>query len=314
MTETTVTTRISDRITTRILKGAPLRDALLAQVSKVVATLGVPVRVCIVQVGNHGPSNVYIRQKLNACAKVGIEASVVKLHDSEGEATLHAVIAKLGRDAAVHAIIVQTPLPATWDVQAALDMVPAEKDIDGLSSASAALRRAGNMHALLPATPLGIMRLLEAAGVAVTGVRVAVIGQGKVVGAPLCDMLLVAGADVVTIDKNTVNPAPLVKACDVVVAAAGVPGLVTEDWVKPGAVVIDGGLAEALVEVKRVNGKLVGDVARDKVEGLAGMLTPVPGGVGPMTVASLLTNICDAACLQLGRPRMAWVIDAAAQA
>jgi 5,10-methylene-tetrahydrofolate dehydrogenase/methenyl tetrahydrofolate cyclohydrolase len=299
---------------TRIVKGGPLRDRLLAQVVAAVLDLGLPVRLCIVQVGNHGPSNVYIRQKLAACDKVGMEAHVVKLHESEGETTLHTVLKRLAMDAAVHGIIVQAPLPAGWDVQAALNLVPAVKDIDGLSEASSALWRKDAAKALLPATPLGILRLLQAEGIDVAGTKVAVIGQGKVVGAPLGQMLRAAGAAVTIIDKDTVNPAKLARSCDVVISAAGVPGLVTDEWVKPGAAVIDGGLADVVMEVKRVNGKLVGDVARERVEGIAGMLTPVPGGVGPMTVASLITNLMDAACLQLGRPRMTWVIDGGSEA
>jgi 5,10-methylene-tetrahydrofolate dehydrogenase/methenyl tetrahydrofolate cyclohydrolase len=299
---------------TRIVKGGPLRDRLLAQVAAAVLELHLPVRLCIVQVGNHGPSNVYIRQKLAACDKVGMEAHVVKLHESEGEAMLHTVLKRLGMDGAVHGIIVQAPLPSGWDVQAALNLVPAAKDIDGLSEASGALWRQDAAKALLPATPLGILRLLQAEGVEVAGTKIAVIGQGKVVGAPLGQMLRAAGAEVTIIDKDTVNPAKLARDCDVVISAAGVPGLVTDEWVKPGAAVIDGGLADVVIDLKRVNGKLVGDVARERVEGMAGMLTPVPGGVGPMTVASLITNLMDAACLQLGRPRMAWVIDGEGEA
>lgn len=306
----TVTTKDIPRGTT-LLMGGPLRDRLLGQVAEVVAGLGAQVRLCIVQVGNHGPSNVYIRQKLAACDKVGVEAHVVKLHETEGEATLHAVLKRLGADTAVQGIIVQTPLPHGWDVQAALDLVQASKDVDGLSAASTALAQTDAARALQPATPLGILRLLEAAGVVVAGAKVAVVGQGKVVGAPLVRMLRDGGAEVTVVGKDTVEPARLVKVCDVVVSAAGVPGLITDDWVKPGAVVIDGGLADVVQEVKRVNGKLVGDVARERVEGVAGILTPVPGGVGPMTVASLMTNLLDAACLQLGRPRVGWVIDGA---
>ena len=310
MTSDTVTTMISAH-TTRILKGAPLRDRLLAQVASAVGTLNMPVRLCIVQVGNHGPSNVYIRQKMAACQKVGAEAHLVKLHESEGEGALHAVLKRLGDDAAVHGIIMQTPLPSGWDVQVALDLVPALKDVDGLSAASRELWLRDAGRALLPATPLGILRLLEVAGVAISGTKIAVVGQGKVVGAPLALMLLEAGAEVVIIDKDTVEPARAARACSVVISAAGVPELVTEEWIRPGAVVIDGGLADVVQDVKRVNGKLVGDVARARVEGVAGILTPVPGGVGPMTVASLMTNLLDAACLQLGRPRTAWVIDGA---
>ncbi len=292
-------------MTTRILAGIPLRDALLEQARDAVALLGAPVRLCIVQVGNHAPSNVYIRNKQKACAVVGITAEVVHIHEGQGEQALHATLKALAMEDDVTAILVQTPLPHGWDVQAALDLVPAHKDVDGLSRTSAALRLKEAGQALLPATPLGVMRLLEAVGISPSATSVAVIGKGMVVGAPLRGMLEQAGATVIAIDKDTPHPASLTRTCDVIVAAAGVPGLVTAEWVKPGATVIDVGLT-------RHDGKLLGDVARMSVEGLAGTLTPVPGGVGPMTVASLITNICDAACLQLGRPRTVWKVDARA--
>ncbi len=303
MTLSTVTSRIE---TTRLLGGLPLRDHLLQQARTAVAALGAPVRLCIVQVGNHAPSAVYIRNKQKACAAVGIATEVVHLHEGQGEHALHATLKALAIEPDVTAVLVQTPLPRGWDVQAALDLVPAFKDVDGLSRASAAMRFTQPEQALLPATPLGVMRLLEAAGIDVAGAAIAVIGKGMVVGAPLREMLHNAGAHVVEIDKDTPHPASLTRDCDVIVAAAGVPGLVTAEWVKPGAVVIDVGLT-------RHDGLLLGDVSRMEVEGVAGTLTPVPGGVGPMTVASLITNICDAACLQLGRPRTPWKVDAGAE-
>ena len=294
-----------DTVTTRILHGAPLRDHLLEQAAHVVASLGQPVRLCIVQVGHHTPSLVYIRNKLAACAKVNIHAEVLRLHESQGEPALHATLRGLAHEPEVTAILVQTPLPRGWDAQAALDLVPPAKDVDGLSQASAVLRETVPDAALLPATPLGVMRLLQAAGITMNGANVAVVGKGMVVGAPLRKLLANAGANVVGIDKDTPHPASLAQGCDVVVAAAGVPGLVTAAWVRPGAVVIDVGLT-------REGESLHGDVQRMSVEGVAGVLTPVPGGVGPMTVASLITNICDAACLQLGRPRHGWAVDAGA--
>ncbi len=296
---------VTTRIDTRILKGGPLRDQLLPEVARVIAALGVRIRVCIVQVGDNPASNAYITHKLAACARVGVTAEVVRLSETDGESALHATVHALAQDSEIHAIIVQTPLPDGWRVQAVLDLVPAAKDIDGLSAASASLRRANSEAALLPATPLGVLRLLDVAGAPVAGSRIAVIGKGMVVGAPLREMLAQAGAEVVAIDKDTPAPAKLARSCDVLVAAAGAPGLVTDAWVKPGAVVIDVGLT-------RTGGQLLGDVARVRVEGIARVLTPVPGGVGPMTVASLLTNIADAACLQLGRPRTVWEIDAEA--
>ncbi|RYG61837.1 MAG: bifunctional 5,10-methylenetetrahydrofolate dehydrogenase/5,10-methenyltetrahydrofolate cyclohydrolase [Alphaproteobacteria bacterium] len=285
---------------TKIYRGEPLRDHLLGQVRK--ALHGLSISVCVVQVGENPASNAYVARKLDACAKVGIDARVLKLDANDGEAKLHDVVRLLAAQEDVRSIIVQTPLPVGWDVQAALDLVPAYKDIDGLSRAGMELRRSGNAAALLPATPLGVMRMLEALHVDVAGRKICVIGKGMVVGAPLREMLKAAGAEVIGIEKDTPHPALLARECDVVIAAAGAPGLVTAEWVKHGAVVID-------VGITRVDGKLLGDVNRASVDGIAGTVTPVPGGVGPMTVASLLTNIADATCLQLGRPRPRWTVD-----
>lgn len=285
--------------TARILPGAPLRDSLLKQVKQAVPLLPRPPRLAIVQVGDNPASSAYVRNKLLACQLVGIEAEHVHLSAGEGEISFHTIVRGLAADPQVTAIIVQTPLPDGWHVQEALDLVPAQKDIDGLSQANMALRRTGAPEALLPATPLGIVRLLEYLQAPLPGCRIAVIGRGMVVGAPLRDMLLAAKADVIGIDKGTPQPAALCRTADVVIAAAGVPGLVTEEWVKPGATVIDVGLT-------RQNGRLMGDIDRPTVENIAGILTPAPGGVGPLTVGCLLSNIVDACRLQHGLPKLAW--------
>ncbi|MBI1308267.1 MAG: bifunctional 5,10-methylene-tetrahydrofolate dehydrogenase/5,10-methylene-tetrahydrofolate cyclohydrolase [Proteobacteria bacterium] len=294
-------------VTHHLWRGAPLRDALLAQVREAVAAAGGPVRLAIVQVGDNPASHAYVRHKLAACRAVGVVGEHIHLREDEGEAALHSVLAALAREDTVQAMIVQTPLPAGWDVRRALDMVPAAKDIDGLSSASTALRRAGDARALWPATPLGVVRILANMDVELAGNQVAVIGKGMVVGAPLQEILTAMGAKVAGIDKDTPQPARLCRAAEILVAATGAPGLVTRDWVKPGAVVID-------VGITRVPGhgrdQLLGDVDRASVEGVARLLTPVPGGVGPMTVASLFTNIVDAMRLQKGQPKQGWRVDA----
>lgn len=295
-------------VTPGIWRADALRDSLLAQVATEVAKLG-EVKVAIVQVGNNPASNAYVRNKLAACAKVGIGGELVHLDAGAGEGELMRTISALGQDKGVHAIIVQTPLPAGWMVQYALDAVPVGKDIDGLSSGNALLRRAGEARALWPATPLGVMRILEHLGVEVRGTRVAVIGKGMVVGGPLQEILSAAGAEVVGIDKSTANPESLCREADVIVAAAGAPGLVGKKWVKPGAVVIDVGLTRVEWDGKA---RLAGDVNRAEVEGIARVLSAAPGGVGLMTVASILTNVVDACAMQKGQPRPTWKIEKAA--
>ena len=294
------------KIATRVYTGRPLRDHLLVQVAAAVRDLrdaGTQVCLCVVQVGDHPASTAYIRQKRLACEKAGIAFRHERLAP-DSEADLHARVAELGAEAGVHGIIVQTPLSAGWDIQAALDAVPAAKDVDGIATASIRLRQAGAGEALIPATPLGIMRLLEQAGMSLDGKTVGIVGRGLVVGAPLADILVRQGVNVVVVDKATPAPAVTARACDVLVSATGVANLITREWVKPGALLIDAGTTE-LTE----RNTMTGDVDAASVEGIAGGRTPVPGGVGPLTVASLLTNIVDAACLQLGRPRVDWTID-----
>lgn len=285
--------------TARILPGAPLRDALLTQLKQALPLLPNPPRLVILQVGDNPASDAYIRNKLLACHRVGLAAEHIHLPAGESEASFHTLIRALAADPAVTALIIQTPLPQGWRVQDALDLVPAPKDVDGLSRASIALRRARDPAALLPATPLGILRIMDHLRQPPAGRRIAVVGRGMVVGAPLREMLADLGAEVIGIDKDTPHPAPLCRTADTLVAAAGVPGLIGPDWIKPGATVIDVGLT-------RRDGALLGDVDRTGAETVAGVLTPVPGGVGPLTVASILTNILDACRLQNNLPKAFW--------
>lgn len=290
-------------MTTKVLYGAPLRDALLEQVRTRLAALPQTPRLAIVQVGDNPASSAYIRQKINACKQVGIEAGHIHLNNGEDESILHATLQALAANPEVTAIIPQLPLPAGWDADRAINAVPALKDIDGLTEANRDKRFEEDPTALLAATPLGVMRLLKHAGVAVRGAKIAVVGRGRVVGQPLREILAAAGAGVIEINKDTPAPAQLARQASVVCVAAGVPGLVTADWITPGAMVIDVGLT-------RVGGKLLGDADFDGLQGVAGIITPSPGGVGPLTVASLLTNVADAACLQAGAERVLWHIPA----
>jgi methylenetetrahydrofolate dehydrogenase (NADP+)/methenyltetrahydrofolate cyclohydrolase len=286
---------------TVVLYGAPLRDALLEQVRDAVPKLSRPPLLAIVQVGDNPASSAYIRQKIAACARVGIATEHIHLNKGEDEAFLHATLQSLAANPQVTAIIPQLPLPEGWNADRAVNAVPALKDIDGLTAENRQKRLNNDSTALLAATPLGVMRLLEHAGINVRGQKVAVIGRGRVVGAPLREILRSAGAEVLDINHDTPNPQAIARQATVICAAAGVPGLVTPDWVQPGATVIDVGLT-------RVGDKLHGDANFKALQGIAGLITPSPGGVGPLTVASLLTNVVDAAHLQAGQPRPSWKV------
>lgn len=286
---------------THILSGLPLRDALLAQVKAQLQTHRLTPSLHIIQVGNNPASTAYITRKQAACAQVGITSQLHQLPETTAESTLATTIKKLQTSHHPTAIIIQTPLPVGWNTPAALNLVPAAQDADGLSHSSIALRQNQSPTVLLPATPLAVLRLLEHAGVQLAGTPIAVIGKGMVVGAPLRHMLSQAGAHVIGIDKSTANPAQKCQQAQVVVSAAGVPNLVTAAWLTKGAVVID-------VGITRQASKLVGDANASSLQNHARILTPVPGGVGPVTVASILTNVADAAFQQANLPRPQWHI------
>jgi methylenetetrahydrofolate dehydrogenase (NADP+)/methenyltetrahydrofolate cyclohydrolase len=274
---------------TATLNGKALGQQWLAQVATRVKGWPRPPRLVIVQVGNNPASTVYVGKKLEAAAAVGIIAERVHLREDEGEAALHSLLHGLAHEALVDAVIVQTPLPAGWDVQHALDAVPWRKDVDGLSTESAR-RRAADLPCNWPATPAAVLRLLtEEWGHTLQGLPVAVIGNGRVVGAPLRQLLAQAGAHVIPLNRDTPHPQSLCQQARVVVAACGVPLLVNEHWLQAGADVIDVGLTpEENPEGKRI---LRGDVEALRIEGIAARRTPAPGGVGPLTVAQLLTNV-----------------------
>lgn len=293
----TVTT--AKRHATR-LAGAPLRDALLAQVPVALEGLPTQPRLAVVLVGDNPASALYVEHKMRAAAHVEIDAVCHHLPAEAGEEALHHLLDTLAADGDVTSLLLQLPLPPGWDTDAALARIPVAKDCDGLAAESIRLRKAGDVTATLPATPLGVMRLLAHIGQPVNGVEVVVIGQGRVAGKPMAELLRAAGATVTVIDRATPNPASLAQNADVLVSAAGHPGLVTTDWVKPGAVVIDIGLT-------RVGGEIVGDVAAT-VADVASWLTPVPGGVGPLTIGSLITNVVDGARRANGMDAFTWVV------
>jgi len=237
-------------------------------------------------VGHDDASTVYVTAKRKAALGVGLPCEIVTL-DTPDEDEAVARVAALGEMPDVTAMIVQLPLPAGWDVQQVLDAIPPAKDADGLTTAQKALQAAGDPAAIWPATPLGVMRLLDFYGIDVTGKRAVVIGQSDLVGKPLAALLKTAGAEVVTFGKSEPDPMNKARAADILCVATGAVHLITPEWVKPGAVVVDVGITRRA----RADGttEIVGDVRPD-VAAIAGGLTPVPGGVGPTTVGCLLAN------------------------
>jgi methylenetetrahydrofolate dehydrogenase (NADP+) / methenyltetrahydrofolate cyclohydrolase len=281
-------------VAARIIDGKAIAARGREEVAEGVRALagrGVTPGLAAVLVGDDPASRIYVDAKRKDCAEVGMRSELVELPASTSQDELLATVTRLNADPGVHGIIVQLPLPphiAELDVQMAID--PA-KDVDGLNPTNAGLLMRG-APAFLPATPLGIIELLERSGVSTQGADVVVVGRGVLVGMPLAVMLAQksprGNATVTLCHTATRDLAAHTRRADVLVVAAGRPETVTADMVKPGAVVVD-------VGTNRMEAGLVGDVDFEKVAELAGAITPVPGGVGPMTRAALLRNTLTAA-------------------
>ena len=247
---------------------------------------GVTPHLAVVLVGENPASQVYVRNKENACIKAGIRSTVIRLDEGCTQAELEDTVRKLNGDASVHGILVQLPLPKHLDESRVLALIDPDKDVDGFHAMNSG-RLMNGQPRFVPCTPLGVMKLLEAYDIPVAGRHAVIIGRSNIVGKPMAMLLLAKDATVTVCHSKTRNLSELARQADILVAAVGRPGFVTADMVKPGAAVID-------VGINRVDGQIVGDVAPE-VEQVAGYLTPVPGGVGQMTIAMLLANTLDAA-------------------
>jgi len=275
-------------MTARIIDGKATAAALMARLAERVAVLPFRPGLAVVLVGDDPASAVYVRSKDRAANAAGIAVRTIHLPADTSEEDLLTRIARLNADPAVDGILVQLPLPAHIGTQAVIEAVDPEKDVDGFHPLNIG-RLATGSPGLVPCTPLGVMKLLAAAGVALEGARALVLGRSSVVGRPMVTLLLGANATVTVAHSRTRDLAAECRRADVLVAAVGKPELVRGDWIAPGAAVID-------VGVNRLpDGRLVGDVAFAEAAAVASAITPVPGGVGPMTIACLLENTVTAA-------------------
>jgi methylenetetrahydrofolate dehydrogenase (NADP+) / methenyltetrahydrofolate cyclohydrolase len=244
--------------------------------------------LAVVLVGDDPASAVYVRNKIKACAEVGIRSTLIQLPTQTAQEDLLEQIRALNADAAVDGILVQFPLPAHLSEQKVLETIALSKDVDGFHAASVGALLQGR-SALISCTPLGCMKLLEATGVPLRGAHAVVVGRSVNVGKPMALLLLAANATVTMCHSATHDLGAICRQADILVAAVGKPKLITAEMVKPGAVVIDVGINRS------ADGKLCGDVDFDSVSQVAGAITPVPGGVGPMTIAMLMHNTVIAA-------------------
>ncbi len=278
----------------QILDGKAVAQAVRARVATeaaaLVRTTGVTPGLAVVLVGDDPASAVYVRNKDRACREAGMASATHHLPADTAESALLDLLARLNADPAVHGILVQLPLPKHIREARVLEAVHPAKDVDGFHPENVGLLTIGRPR-FAPATPCGIMALLEAASVDPAGRRAVVIGRSNIVGKPVALLLLHRHATITVCHSRTADLPAVVREADIVVAALGKPQAVKGDWIKPGAVVVDVGIN------RLPDGRLVGDVDFAAASRVAGVITPVPGGVGPMTIAMLLDNTLTAARL-----------------
>ena len=266
---------------------AEIRAQLRGKTAAFEEKYGQKVGLAVVLIGEDPASQVYVRNKIRGCEEAGIRSFAHYLPADVTQAEAEELVRALASDDAVHGILVQLPLPKQLNADKILACIPAEKDVDGFSAENIG-RLARNEECTVACTPLGVMELLHRYGVEPRGKRAVVIGRSNIVGRPMALLLLNADATVTICHSRTVNLAEECARADILIAAIGKPNFVTADMVKEGAVVID-------VGINRVDGKLVGDVDFAAVSQKASLITPVPGGVGPMTIAMLLQNAVSCA-------------------
>lgn len=272
----------------RIIDGKAIAAGLRARLAAQIATLPFRPGLAVVLVGDDPASAVYVRNKDRAANDVGISVQTIRLPADTSEEELIARVARLNADPAVDGILVQLPLPAHITTQTVVEAVDPAKDVDGFHPLNVGLLASGHPM-LVPCTPLGIMRLLAETGIALEGTRALILGRSTIVGRPLTMLLMAANATVTVAHSRTRELAAECRRAEVLVVAVGRPDLVRGDWIASGATVIDVGVN------RTADGRLVGDVAFSEAAASAGAITPVPGGVGPMTIACLLENTVTAA-------------------
>lgn len=274
----------------QVLDGKEIAKHYRAQLQKEVETLkaqGVTPKLTVVLVGNDGASQSYVNAKKKAAQKIGMASDIVKMEEDVSEQEVLNEIKRLNEDNNVHGILVQVPLPKHISEVKVLEAIDPTKDVDGFHPINIGRLYAG-VETFIPCTPLGIMELLKNANIELTGKEVAVVGRSHIVGQPVAKLLTDADATVTLLHSKSEHIKETLKRADVIVSAVGRPGLITKEDVKEGAVIIDVGNTV-------VDGKLVGDVVYDEVRTVASAITPVPGGVGPLTITMVLNNTLLAA-------------------
>ena len=281
-------------MTARILDGNALSATVREELATRAAALsarGLTPCLAVILVGEDPASAVYVRNKVAGCEKAGLR-SIKDVYPLDADpAVVLARIAELNADASVHGILVQLPLPKQFDTDAVLEAIAPEKDVDGFHAENVGALMQGNPR-FIPCTPYGVMKMLEREKVVLKGAEAVIVGRSNIVGKPMAMLLLGAGCTVTICHSQTRDLAFHTRRADILVAAVGRPRMITGDMIKPGATVIDVGINRLPAEQ---GGKLCGDVDFESAKEVAGLITPVPGGVGPMTITMLLTNTLESA-------------------
>jgi len=276
-----------------------VRDEVKEKVAKRTAAGKPQPGLATVLVGERVDSAAYVRMKQKACADLGMTSFHHPLPADISQEDLEKLIKELNADPKVNGILVQLPLPGNLDEESVLQLIGIEKDIDGFSPLNIGrLAQKGREPLFMPCTPFGCIYLLKEAGVEISGANAVVLGRSNIVGMPAALMLIKENATVTVVHSRTKNIEEVVRRADIIIAAIGMMEFVRGDWIKPGAAIIDVGINEKPDETKKRGYRLVGDVNYDEAKDVAGFITPVPGGVGPMTIAMLMANTLRAAEIQ----------------
>jgi methylenetetrahydrofolate dehydrogenase (NADP+)/methenyltetrahydrofolate cyclohydrolase len=292
--------------TAQLIDGAAIGQAMRTELAAEVARLktgGVTPGLAVVLVGDNPASEVYVRMKGKACVDAGFHHEAVRLGKDTSERDLLAQLDRLNDDARIHGILVQLPLPKQIDSSHVLQRVDPRKDVDGFHPINVGKVSLGDPTGFRPATPSGVQQLLLRSGLETKGRHAVVVGRSNIVGKPVAQLLLAENATVTITHSKTRDLPAVCRRADLLVAAIGRPEMIRGDWVKPGATVIDVGINR--IDAGGGKSRLVGDVAFAEAAAVAGAITPVPGGVGPMTIACLLVNTVRAACAIAGLPKPA---------
>ena len=269
----------------KIIDGKALAARLRAELKEKIAAQEKTVGLAVVIVGNDPASQIYVRNKVKACAEVGIRSYTYELPETTPQTKLEELLDELANDEKVNGSLLQLPLPKGFDAESAMSHIPVEKDVDGFSAENLGLLTL-HKETVVACTPLGVMELLKNEGIELKGKRAVVLGRSDTVGKPMAMLLLNADATVTVCHSKTENIKEICRDADILISAVGKAKFVTEDMVKEGAVVIDVGMN------RDENGKLCGDVDFENVKEKTSYITPVPGGVGPMTITMLMRNTC----------------------